>query len=120
MSNQYWQYLEKGNSIITRSTRKDPEKLVKLLHLIGFLDSANRKRGTVVMWLKELSYHAERSSLNQTCSSSNWKTFCQTSSKLVHVSNQGMIRKISIFHGCMVWIENLSRGSLIGITRLAE
>ena len=27
---------------------------------------------------------------------------------------------ISIFHVCMVWIENLSRGSLIGITRLAE
>ena len=27
---------------------------------------------------------------------------------------------ISIFHVCMGWIENLSRGSLIGITRLAE
>ena len=31
-----------------------------------------------------------------------------------------LIKNISIFHGCMVWMENLLRGSLIGITRLAE
>ena len=41
-----------------------------------------------------------------------------------HIINKATVLRlqiISIFHGCMVWIEkNLSRGSVIGITRLTE